>query len=83
MDSGQLEVREGGKPNNLDVQEEVFGRILYSTFINGILSGHYEQLCNIYLMTWKYASNILLSEKKRQARKQSDPTFAKRKKLFT
>lgn len=64
MDSGQLEVREWGKPNNLDVQEELFGRILYSTFINGILSGHYEQLCNIYLMTWKYASNIFLSEKK-------------------
>ena len=43
MDSGQLEFRDRGKSNNLDVQEEAFGKISYSIFINGILNGHLER----------------------------------------
>ena len=39
-----VRVQERRKPNrnNLDVQEEFFGKILYSTFISGILCSHYE-----------------------------------------
>lgn len=41
MDSGQLEFRDRGKSNNLDVREEAFGKISYSIFINGILNGYF------------------------------------------
>jgi len=45
MDSGQLELRDRGKSNNLDVWEEALGKISYSIFINGILNDYFEWLC--------------------------------------